>query len=92
MQVPIDARDRLLAREGLDPAQLSNLQLIYKEPQVGRTTCLVLAGEAAHPGLQQSTLAAFLKPDLRPLCRRWRATWCTASAWKSSSRRASPPS
>ena len=47
VQVPIDARDRLLAREGLDPAQLRNLQLIYKEPQVGCIICLVLADEAA---------------------------------------------
>ena len=48
VQVPIDARDRLLAREGLDPAQLRNLQLIYKEPQVGCTTRLLLADKAAH--------------------------------------------
>lgn len=63
VQVPIDARDRLLAREGLDPAQLRNLQLIYKEPQVGSITCLVLADEAAHLSLQHFTLAPVLQME-----------------------------
>ena len=32
MQVPIEERERLLLKAGLDPAELANLTLVYQDP------------------------------------------------------------
>ena len=32
MQVPIEERERLLLKAGLDPAELTNLTLVYQDP------------------------------------------------------------
>jgi hypothetical protein len=52
IQVPVQERERILKKEGLDPTRLQNLTLIYKVQEV----CYSFAGDHVKPDLAPSWL------------------------------------